>query len=280
MSGYIYWSANPYFHICINIDPASSSADETNNGVEAVPSDSPTNISANLPVSEQCPITDEDHEVEEGLHVTRSTLPNLLPVTEENGEGAEVLAGGEEEDDAGWSDPGASDDSFPRGHGPLQPFNDVDDIPLEKISGKRDSSGIKRCYQKPLYTPLQKWEYTNGFPIEGVTDVDKWAAEVGLLDSDLGEEVPRKKIKKDHELRIPKYGSSLTADNEALIAMANAAVDVSSNNNIEIGVTITAKGKEKEDDNAGPSATDNNKDETGTEKNKTTKGKEKEEDNS
>ena len=30
------------------------------------------------------------------------------------------------------------------------------------------------------YTPLQKWEYEQGLPVDGVSDVCKWAAEVGL----------------------------------------------------------------------------------------------------
>lgn len=56
-----------------------------------------------------------------------------------------------------------------------------------------------------LYTPLQKWEFENGFPVDGVSNVTEWAIEVGLAggDDDDGPALKRKRI-----VEPPKYGGS------------------------------------------------------------------------
>ncbi|KAG0571915.1 hypothetical protein KC19_VG053300, partial [Ceratodon purpureus] len=42
----------------------------------------------------------------------------------------------------------------------------------------RGTIGVSRCN---LFTPLQKWEFDNGLPVDGVGDVKKWVVEVGLV---------------------------------------------------------------------------------------------------
>ena len=59
-----------------------------------------------------------------------------------------------------------------------------------------------------LYTPLQRWEYEQGYPVDGVEDVRSWAIEVGLADKEDEENQPRKKTKIDSVLDVPKYGNT------------------------------------------------------------------------
>ena len=55
------------------------------------------------------------------------------------------------------------------------------------------------------YTPLQKWEYLRGYPVDGVTDVQKWAIEVGLAEIDDDESPKAKKLKSNPVIEPPKY---------------------------------------------------------------------------
>ena len=62
--------------------------------------------------------------------------------------------------------------------------------------------------QSNFYTPLQKWEYENNLPVDGVTNVEEWAREVGLADdSDDDESAPKKQRTKMWTVP-PKYAGT------------------------------------------------------------------------
>ena len=85
-----------------------------------------------------------------------------------------------------------------------------DDIPPYK--GRRSVTftgtfGITRSGSS-LYTPLQKWEYDNNLPVDGVSDVKKWAVDVGLADAEGDQPKKSKKPKTGHIVEPPKYAGS------------------------------------------------------------------------
>ena len=55
------------------------------------------------------------------------------------------------------------------------------------------------------FIPLQKWEYDNGFPVDGVTDTREWAKQVGLDAGNEEGENARKRIKIGSAIEPPKY---------------------------------------------------------------------------
>ncbi|KAG0597016.1 hypothetical protein M758_UG304500 [Ceratodon purpureus] len=66
--------------------------------------------------------------------------------------------------------------------------------------------GVSRnAVEYNLYTPLQKWEYENGLPVYGVSDVLGWALDVGLAGNDDDEDHKAKKMKMNEP---PKYAGS------------------------------------------------------------------------
>ena len=72
---------------------------------------------------------------------------------------------------------------------------------------RRNAIKLKTSYA-PTYTPLQRWEFENGLPVSGVSDVETWAAAVGLA-RDLANSVnPTKKLRTAEVEEPPKYGSS------------------------------------------------------------------------
>ncbi|KAG0574655.1 hypothetical protein KC19_VG280400 [Ceratodon purpureus] len=56
--------------------------------------------------------------------------------------------------------------------------------------------------------PLQKWEYDNSYPVDGVTNVDEWAVEVCLADNVVGNGLSSIKKRRVNGMEPPKYGSS------------------------------------------------------------------------
>ncbi|KAG0594255.1 hypothetical protein M758_UG061400 [Ceratodon purpureus] len=59
-----------------------------------------------------------------------------------------------------------------------------------------------------LYTPLQKWQYERGLCVDGVTDVGKWAAQVGLVDGKCTTAESRNKMVRPLVKSPPKYGET------------------------------------------------------------------------
>lgn len=62
-----------------------------------------------------------------------------------------------------------------------------------------------RTTDAPTYTPLQRWEFENRLPVDGVSDVRTWAVAVGLA-RDLATSV--KKMRTGVVEEPPKYGNS------------------------------------------------------------------------
>lgn len=73
-------------------------------------------------------------------------------------------------------------------------------------SGIGVASGI--FVEKKKYTQLQKWEFENGLDVDGVTDVKRWAVEVGLAGDGDEDGHTSKRVKRNHVIEPPKYGSS------------------------------------------------------------------------
>ena len=61
-----------------------------------------------------------------------------------------------------------------------------------------------------LYTPVQKWEYENGLPVDGVKNVKQWALDVGLADDGTDESPLSKKKRKVTLTEPPKYAGTTT----------------------------------------------------------------------
>ncbi|KAG0571623.1 hypothetical protein KC19_VG028200 [Ceratodon purpureus] len=61
-----------------------------------------------------------------------------------------------------------------------------------------------------LYTPLQRWEFEHGLPVDGVTNVRTWAIEVGLAEEESEGTAPQKKRRCAGLIDIPKYEQSST----------------------------------------------------------------------
>ena len=102
---------------------------------------------------------------------------------------------------------------------------------------------------RPLYTPLQKWEYTHGLPIAGIADVEKWASEVGLKEHDIEENRPCKKLKTSGDVQLPKYGDASRETYDALIADINASVTAAEekvNDQPTTSCSVKEKGKEED----------------------------------
>ncbi|KAG0572371.1 hypothetical protein KC19_VG089600 [Ceratodon purpureus] len=106
-----------------------------------------------------------------------------------------------------------------------------------------------RSVPVPRFTPLQKWEFLNGLPVDGVEDVEKWAVDVGLLEEDPDSSDPKKKRKTMAGLEPPKYGtSSRTFEIEACLEEETNANDAEEKKDDEVHAsTSSRKGKEKED---------------------------------
>ncbi|KAG0596270.1 hypothetical protein M758_UG238900 [Ceratodon purpureus] len=82
-------------------------------------------------------------------------------------------------------------------------------------AGKRSSTQsttaatLTQCFLKPpgtlTFTPLQKWEYKNGFLVDGVEDTREWAIQVGLEAGNEDSDGQRKRIKLSCAVAPPKY---------------------------------------------------------------------------
>ena len=72
------------------------------------------------------------------------------------------------------------------------------DVPNVRIHTSRPPGSL-------TFTPLQKWEYENGFRVDGVTNVRQWAIEVGLEAASNDPEVQRKRKKIHCASGPPKY---------------------------------------------------------------------------
>lgn len=59
------------------------------------------------------------------------------------------------------------------------------------------------------FTPLQKWEYENGYPVYGVPDTRQWAIDVGLNVGNNDPEAQQKRRKLASAEAPPKYVASL-----------------------------------------------------------------------
>ncbi|KAG0594442.1 hypothetical protein M758_UG077700 [Ceratodon purpureus] len=69
------------------------------------------------------------------------------------------------------------------------------------------------------FTPLQKWEYENGYPVDGVPDTREWAIDVGLEVGSNDPDAQRKRRKLASAEAPPKYIASgglnvLSSDDE------------------------------------------------------------------
>ena len=114
-----------------------------------------------------------------------------------------------------------------------------------------------------LYTPLQKWEYEHGLPVDGVSHVRAWALEVGLAEEDDEETQPQKKRKCARLNEPSKYGESSTIidygepsnpidiESEAAIQppvvqqdKTNEVTDAVEKDNKEVACVCKGKGKE------------------------------------
>ncbi|KAG0598391.1 hypothetical protein M758_12G068900 [Ceratodon purpureus] len=106
-----------------------------------------------------------------------------------------------------------------------------------------------RSIPVPRFTPLQKWEFLNGLPVDGVEDVEKWAVDVGLLEEDPDSSDPTKKRKTMGGLEPPKYGtSSRTFEMELSLEEETNANETEEKKEDEVHEsTSSRKGKEKED---------------------------------
>ena len=65
------------------------------------------------------------------------------------------------------------------------------------------SSFLRRPSTHSTFTALQRWEYENGLPVDGVEDVRQWAREVGLAGENSGDEKKRRKL--SCAINPPKY---------------------------------------------------------------------------
>ena len=115
-----------------------------------------------------------------------------------------------------------------------------------KFRNVRNSDIIIRSSGEPTYTPLQKWKFENGYPVDGVKDVEAWAIAVGLA-RDLADSLnPKKKTRtsflgeqpNNSRFTIPK-----TVDKDEEVKTESEA-----QNNVEdVLPGRSRKGKEKED---------------------------------
>ncbi|KAG0594997.1 hypothetical protein M758_UG129700 [Ceratodon purpureus] len=105
-----------------------------------------------------------------------------------------------------------------------------------------------------LYTPLQLWEYENRLPIDGVTNVSKWAVKVSLADEETKGSLPRKKIKETLFKEPRKYGESTVrvleesevTEQMAIVETRTPLKSCTSGINDEEKVEEVCKGKGKE----------------------------------
>ena len=97
-----------------------------------------------------------------------------------------------------------------------------------------------------LYTPLQRWEYENNLPVDGVEDTEAWAREVGLADARIDHSLPGKRQKKVGPQEPPKYINSdpLTFEELNLVHIATSS-DAKESENIEKDKEADPKGKGK-----------------------------------
>ena len=117
------------------------------------------------------------------------------------------------------------------------------------VSETCKNNDVRKGTDPPSFTPLQEWEYVNGFPVDGVEDVEKWAAEVGLsrVEREVGNN--RKKLKSSINDLPTKYGSNFETDEDASMTVEDDSTDggenPTDNEQREHGVQ---KGKEKVDE--------------------------------
>ena len=72
---------------------------------------------------------------------------------------------------------------------------------------QRNATKLRASYT-PTYTPLQRWKFENGLPVDGVSDVQTWAVAVGLA-RDLANSLNQSKKKMTEVAEEPpKYGNS------------------------------------------------------------------------
>ena len=96
------------------------------------------------------------------------------------------------------------------------------------------------------FNPLLKWEYENGFPIDGVTDTTRWAAEVGLEVGSQDPEVQRKRRKLLSATDPPKYVCTYTHDDFSPDDEdGNSTPTEATSDADEEGPPVSRKGKKK-----------------------------------
>ncbi|KAG0594558.1 hypothetical protein M758_UG088200 [Ceratodon purpureus] len=89
---------------------------------------------------------------------------------------------------------------------------DAGSICDSKASGGSPKFPLSVPTAKRTFTPLQKWEYENGFEVDGITDVRQWARDVGLNVGNSGsaDHVKRRKI--HCAVEAPKYAFNYVLD--------------------------------------------------------------------
>lgn len=72
---------------------------------------------------------------------------------------------------------------------------------------RRNAIKLRTSYA-PTYTPLQRWQFENGLPVDGVSDVRTWGVAVGLARDLANSVIPSKKMRTGVVEEPPKYGNS------------------------------------------------------------------------